>query len=752
MKKDLINDALTYHSAGRKGKIEVIPTKPCATQYDLSLAYSPGVGAPCLEIAKDPEKVFEYTAKGNLVAVISNGTAVLGLGNLGALGGKPVMEGKGVLFKRFADIDVFDIEVNTEDPEEIIRTCQLIAPTFGGINLEDIKSPECFYIEQTLKETTDIPVFHDDQHGTAIISSAGLLNALELQEKKIDKVKVVFNGTGASGIACAKMFLSLGVNPENLIMCDSKGVIYKGRTAGMNACKEPFARDTSARTLTDAITGADVFVGCSVGGVVSKEMIALMAPRPVVFALANPDPEITYPDVISVRDDVIMATGRSDYPNQVNNVLGFPYIFRGALDVRTTAINEDMKKAAAMALAALAKEPVPIAVSRAYGGRKFAYGKDYIIPKPFDPRVLYWVAPAVAKAAMDTGVARKQLDIDEYKVSLRRLFNPSRTIVNDIMARATQKNPRLIFCQGEHDKIILAASNIVEKEFARPVLLGDPEKIIAKCKRLKVDDSQLKIVAIETHPRFEEFVETFTEMRKHRGMTLERARDYFLNRPTYFGAMMVRQGEGEGLLSGLGIAYPKAIKPALEVIGTQGGVSRVYGLYIMVKGNRVLIFADTTVNIDLDAGHLAEVAILSANLAGKLGIEPRVAMLSFSHFGDAPYAEAEKMRRATELVRRQVPDLAVVGEIHADYAVSEGLATESFPWFGGDANILIFPNLAAGNIAYKLVQQLGGFDAIGPILVGMNKPANAISRSALVNEIVNLAAVTAAEIHKEASS
>lgn len=743
-------DALDYHSVGKPGKIEVKATKPCLTQRDLSLAYTPGVAEPCLEIAKNPEDAYKYTAKGNLVAVVSNGTAVLGLGKIGALAGKPVMEGKGVLFKKFADVDVFDIELNTTDPEEIIKVCQLLEPTFGGINLEDIAAPDCFHIEEVLKETMNIPVFHDDQHGTAIISGAALLNALELVGKDIDKVKVVYNGAGAAGIACAAFYIELGVKPENVIMCDSKGVIYQGREdidpshPRYNKYKARFAAKTDCRTLADAMKDADVFCGVSVKDVVTKDMVKSMADKPIIFAMANPDPEITYPDAVDARKDVIMATGRSDYPNQVNNVLGFPFIFRGALDVRATAINETMKVAAAHALADLAKEDVPDSVCRAYGVPKFTFGPEYIIPKPFDPRVLLWEAPAVAKGAMETGVATHPIeDFNKYRDSLEGHFGPSHTIMRRIIHKAQAEPKRIVFPEGTEDKILRAAQIILDEGIGTPVLLGPKEVIEKRIGLLGTELKGAEIVDPDTSPKRGKYIEEFLRLRQRHGVTRTSAGEY-LRDPQYFGTMMVQMGDADCLVAGLVHHYPETIRPALQIVKTKKGTRLCSGLYMMVFPNEVIFFADTTVNVDHDAPEdLAEIALSAAELARSLDIEPRIAMLSFSNFGSVKHPEAEKVRKAVEIVKGRAPDLVVDGEMQADTAVDRTIQEEIFPFcdLKGAANILIFPDMQSGNIAYKLVHRLGGASAIGPILMGVNKPIHVLQRGCSVDDIVNIAAI-----------
>ena len=738
-------DALEYHSMGRKGKIEVVSTKPCQTARDLALAYSPGVAEPCLAIQKNPEDAYKYTAKGNLVAVVSNGTAVLGLGNLGALAGKPVMEGKGVLFKRFADIDVFDIELDTEDPDEIIKACQLLEPTFGGINLEDIKAPECFYIEETLKKTMNIPVFHDDQHGTAIISSAALLNALMLVDKKIENIRIVVNGAGASANSCAKLAIALGVNPNNMIMCDTKGVIYKGRTAGMNPYKELFAVDTPFRTLEEAAAGADVLFGLSAKGAFTSEMVASLAPNPIIFAMANPDPEITPEEAHAVRGDVFMATGRSDYPNQVNNVLGFPFIFRGALDVRATCINEEMKLAAVHALARLAREEVPDSVCKAYGNVKFSFGREYIIPKPFDPRVLLHVAPAIAQAAMDTGVARQPItDMAKYIEQLESTQGKSKETLRHIINKAKCDPKRVVFPEGDNEKILRAAQNLVEEGIAIPILVGNEAKIRAAIADLGIELNGVSIIDPETWERSEDYAQELYSLRQRKGLTLSEARRLMRRKSrTHFGCMMVRMGDADALLSGIDTHYPETIRPALEVIGKQEGLSSVHGLYMMVFKKGIFFMADTTVCIDPTPMELAETAILAADKALMLDIEPKVAMLSFSNFGSVHHPQTQKIKRAVEIVKERAPYLKVDGEMQADTAVVPEILEQNYPFsnFKGQANVLIFPDLNSGNICYKLLTRLGGAEAIGPILMGMKKPVHVLQRGDDVSDIVNMAAI-----------
>jgi len=736
-------EALDYHSKGRRGKIEVSSTKPCITQKDLSLAYTPGVADPCLEIARDPELAYTYTAKGNLVAVVSNGTAVLGLGNIGGLAGKPVMEGKGVLFKRFADIDVFDINLDTMDPDDIIKVCKLMEPTFGGINLEDIKAPECFYIEETLKKELNIPVFHDDQHGTAIISGAGLLNALELQEKDIKKVKVVMNGAGASGIAIANFYVNLGVDIKNIIMCDSKGVIYKGRKEGMNPYKEKFAADTDARTLADAIKGADVFMGVSTANVVTKEMVASMNEKPIIFAMANPNPEITYDDAVSVRSDLIMGTGRSDFPNQVNNVLGFPFIFRGALDVRASTINEEMKVAAARALADLAKEDVPDSVIKAYGNKPIRFGREYIIPKPFDPRVLIWEAAAVAKAAIETGVAGIELDVEEYKHQLEARLGKHREVMRVFMDKAKSQPKKIVFPEGNEEKILRACQAICDEGIAYPILLGHKEEIEEKIKKLELHClNNVEIIDPKKSPQFDTYVEELFKIRERKGVTRVEAANMMKNY-NYYGSMMVKTGDADGLVSGITMHYPETIRPALEIVKLKPQFSKVAGLYMMIFKDDVMFFADTTVNIEPNSEELAEIAINTAETVQRFGVEPKIAMLSFSNFGSSDHQLAKKVKKAVEIVQTKKPDLVIDGEMQANTAVTPEILNNTYPFskLKEKANVLIFPDLNSGNIAYKLMERLGGAKAVGPILMGMNKPIHVLQRGDSVEEILNLTAI-----------
>jgi len=744
-------DALQYHSFPQPGKVAVVATKPCHTQRDLSLAYTPGVAVPCLEIQREPASVYKYTSKGNLVAVVSNGTAVLGLGNIGAAAGKPVMEGKGVLFKRFADIDVFDIELDTLDPKEVIRTCQLLEPTFGGINLEDIKAPECFEIEEELKRTMNIPVFHDDQHGTAIISGAALLNALEVAGKDIDKVRVVFNGAGASGVACALHYIRLGVKPENIVLCDTKGVIYKGRTKGMNPQKERFARDTDARTLADAVRGADIFVGLSVADCFTPEMLLSMTDNPIVFAMANPDPEIAYDLAIQTRSDVIMATGRSDYPNQVNNVLGFPFIFRGALDVRATAINEEMKLAATRALAGLAKEDVPDSVCRAYGVDRMEFGREYLIPTPFDSRVLIWEAAAVAQAAMDTGVAQVPVNIEEYKEQLERRLGKAHEVMRTVIHKAQRQPRRVVFPEGEESKILRACQILVDEKIARPILLGDEGRIRARIADLHLHLDGVEIVEPASFTRLAEYTDELYRQRHRKGVTRREAEKLILN-PNLFGSMMVHLGDADALIGGLTHHYPDMIRPALQVINMREGLHKVSGVYMLITPRGESYFlADTSVNIEPTAEDLAEIALEAASVARRFDVEPRVALLSFSNFGSTRHPLSEKVRRAVELVRDRDPNLVVDGEMQADTAVApEIAATYPFSRLQGNANVLIFPNLEASNVAYKLLSRIGGAQAIGPILMGLSRPVHVLQRGAEVDDVVNMTAIAVVDAHQAA--
>ena len=735
--------ALDYHQGERPGKIEVTPTKPCRTQRDLSLAYTPGVAEPCLEINKNPHDAYKYTGRGNLVAVLSNGTAVLGLGDIGALAGKPVMEGKAVLFKRFADVDVFDIEVNSHNPDDIIKLCQLLEPTFGGINLEDIKAPDCFYIEETLKKTMKIPVFHDDQHGTAIISGAALLNALEVVGKDIRKVKVVFNGAGAAGIACAEHYVRLGVKRENIILCDTKGVVYAGRTNGMNPYKERFAQQTDKRTLAEAMVGADVFAGLSVKGAINGDMIRTMAPDPIVFAMANPDPEVTYEEAKASRPDVIIATGRSDYPNQVNNVLGFPFIFRGALDVRATAINEEMKLAATRALANLAKEDVPDSVCRAYGVPRMQFGREYLIPKPFDPRVLMWEASAVAEAAMKTGVAQEPVDLDIYRAQLERRLGKAYEVSRAMIHKAQANPKQVVFPEGDSEKILRACHVLVEEKIGNPILLGETAKIHARAREFGINLDGMQIVDPQTSTHREPYILELFRLRQRHGVTLSEA-EKLINDRNVFGSMMVHMGDADALVSGVTQHFPDTIRPALQIVRMREGLHRVSGCYaIITRKGEVFFLADTSVNIEPTAEELVEIALCTAHMARRFDVIPRVALLCFSSFGSVDHPIATKMRKAVELIKYADPTLIVDGEIMADEALSPELIEEIYPFSSlkGAANVLIFPDLASANIACKLAAKVGGGELLGPILMGMSRPVHVLQRSATVESIVDLAAI-----------
>jgi malate dehydrogenase (oxaloacetate-decarboxylating)(NADP+) len=745
--------ALEYHSTGRPGKIEVIPTKALNTERELSLAYSPGVAAPCLEIRDDPDAVFKYTARGNLVAVVTNGTAVLGLGNIGPSASKPVMEGKGVLFKKFAGIDVFDLEVGSEDPEDVIRFCELLEPTVGGINLEDIKAPDCFVIEKRLQETLDIPVFHDDQHGTAIIATAALLNALEITGKKASKVRVVFSGAGASALATAEHFTRMGVARDHLMFVDSKGVIHAGREEGMNEYKARFAVETDRRTLADALEGADVLLGLSARGLVTKEMIASMAKRPIVFALANPDPEITPEEVAEVRDDAIMATGRSDYPNQVNNVLGFPFLFRGALDVRARAINPEMMIAATEALAELAKTTVPQSVAAAYGGEVFEFGPDYLIPKPFDPRVLFYVAPAVAKAAMDSGVARESIDMEKYEDRLKASLGPGGEMMRGLIDRARRRPMKVVLADGYNERVIRAAQEIVEEGIAAPVLVGREKKIndIAELHGLDLKGVEIVHPTVNEEIRHE-YAEALYTSRKRKGLTRAEARSR-MYQPGYFAGMMVRQGDADAMVGGIESHYSELIRPALEVLGRADGVRKVAGMYVVALRDReLLFFADTAVNIAPDADTLTDIALLTAGFVEKLGIRPRIAMLSFSNFGSVRHPEAAKVGQAVKRLKELRPDLEIDGEMQADTALNTSILRARYPFsdLKKAANVLIFPGLASANSAYKLLVELGGAEVIGPILMGMRHPVHFLQRGATVENIINL--VTLASVDAQLGS
>ncbi|MCD6179067.1 MAG: NADP-dependent malic enzyme [Bacteroidales bacterium] len=739
-------DALKYHSEGRPGKIEVVPTTTHSTMRDLSLAYSPGVAEPCLEIEKNPEDAYKYTALGNLVAVISNGTAVLGLGDIGAQAGKPVMEGKGLLFKIYADIDVFDIEVDTKDVDKFIETVKMIAPTFGGINLEDIKAPECFEIERRLKEELDIPLMHDDQHGTAIISSAGLLNAVEVLGKKIGDIKVVVNGAGASAISCTRLYKKLGVNPENIIMCDSRGVIRKDRP-NLSTEKAEFATNKDINTLAEAINGADLFLGLSVGGVLKPEMLKTMNDNPIVFALANPNPEITVEDALATRKDVLMATGRSDYPNQINNVLGFPYIFRGALDVRATGINEEMKVAAAYALADLAKEPVPEEVNQAFQSGNLTFGPDYLIPKPTDPRLIETIAPAVAKAAMDSGIAKNPIkNWDVYKESLRTRLGIGNPLIRQIKAKAKKQLKRIVFADAENYKILKAAEIIINEKLATPILLGNKDVIIniAKENNLElngvkiidpIDDKQLKLRS--------QFAELLFEKRKRKGMSLEDTTDKMRQR-SYFAPAMVQYGLADGVVLGHTKSYPEAIRPALQVIGKADNVKLVSGMYIFISKKGPYFLADTTVNKNPSVEQLIEITLQTAQSIRHFGVEPRIALLSYSNFGSNEGFSPNTMREVAAYLHKNHPDIIVDGEMQANFALNKELLKRKFPFSKlaeSGANTLIFPNLSSGNIAYKLLQSTTDYKVIGPILNGFKKSAHVLQLGSSVEEIVDIAMI-----------
>ncbi len=747
------SEALDYHRRGRPGKIQIRPTKPTATQHDLSMAYTPGVAEPCLEIQKNPHDAFLYTNRANLVAVVSNGSAVLGLGNIGALAGKPVMEGKAVLFKRFADIDVFDLELATDDPDEIIRTCELLEPTFGGINLEDIKAPECFYIEETLKKKLEIPVFHDDQHGTAIIAGAGLLNACEVTGRKLEDVKLVVSGAGAAGIACSRFMVELGVRKENVLLCDSKGVIHSGRD-DLNSIKQEWAVETEARNLADAMVDADVFLGVSVKDLVTKDMVRSMAPRPIIFALANPDPEISYEDAKEARPDSIVATGRSDYPNQVNNVLGFPFIFRGALDVKAKGITETMKVAASQALARLAKEDVPDSVLKAYNLEHLEFGEDYVIPKPFDPRVLWYVAPAIAKAATEEGIAREPLDdLDAYAEALRARFQASYNLMQAVRVRAQRKPQQVVYPHGADIRFIRAARRVVDEQIGLPILLGREEEI----EKLAAERN-ISLGGIEVHdPRLKdechvELAENLFHLRARKGMTIEDARRALLE-PNMHAAMMLHSGKADAVVGGLTTYYPETIRPALQVLPMAPGRTTVMAAYVVLIGQRPYLLADCAVNREPTAEQLAEIAMAVADVARELQIEPRVAMLSYSNFGSAQGGEVDKVRRAVQICWEKAPDLPLDGEMHADTAVVKEILQERHPFnrLGRQANCLVFPNLSAANIAYKLLHRLGGGEIIGPILNGLSRSVHVLQRDAEVGDIVNLTAIAVLDAQRKAA-
>ncbi len=743
----LKSDSLSYHKKGRPGKIEVIPTKPHNTQYDLSLAYTPGVAEPCLEIQKDANNAYKYTAKGNLVGVISNGTAVLGLGDIGAEAGKPVMEGKGLLFKIFADVDVFDIEVDEKDPKKLIEVVKAIAPTFGGINLEDIKAPECFEIEETLKKELNIPVFHDDQHGTAIISSAGLINAVEIIGKSMGDLKVVVNGAGAAAVSCTRLYISLGVKPENVVMCDSRGVLNRERT-NLNKIKEQFVTNRKINTLEEAMVDADVFLGLSVADVVTKDMVGSMAKDPIVFAMANPNPEITYEDATSVRDDIIMATGRSDYPNQINNVLGFPFIFRGALDVRATSINEEMKIAAAKALAELAKEYVPEIVAKAYNKKNIVFGREYIIPKPFDPRLITTVSVAVAKAAIETGVARKKIKSwTAYKQELTDRLGFDNKLIMEIRNKARRTPKRVVFAEANNFKILKAAQFVNREGIAKPILLGDEKKIKALIKDNEMELNDVQIIDLHKNVSDEKrrkFAKILYEKRKRKGMTYNEAVEKMFNRD-YFGAMMVETGEADAFISGFSRKYSSTIRPALQIIGIKEQFNHIAGMYIMLSKQGPLFLADTTVNMNPAAQTIVDTTILTAAQIRLFNIEPKIALLSYSNFGSHKgKGSPVRVREAAKILHETQPDLIVDGEMQANYALNGKLRNKRYPFNklgDADANTLIFPNLSSGNITYKVLQSLGTAEAIGPILMGMKKPVHILQRDSSVREIINMVAI-----------
>ncbi|HEY2347447.1 MAG TPA: NADP-dependent malic enzyme [Puia sp.] len=739
-------EALEYHSKGKPGKIEVIPTKEAKTQRDLSLAYSPGVAEPCKEISQNKEEVYKYTAKGNLVAVITNGTAVLGLGNIGPEASKPVMEGKGVLFKVFADIDVFDIEINETDPEKFVQIVKALEPTFGGINLEDIKAPECFYIERQLRASLKIPVMHDDQHGTAIISSAALINALELQKKKIERVRFVINGAGAAAMACSKLYVALGAKTENFIVFDKDGVLHKGRN-DLEEDRSLFAVDKSDITLEKAMVDADVFVGLSVGNTVTPEMIKSMAKRPIVFAMANPDPEITYDAATVVREDLIMATGRSDFPNQVNNVLGFPFIFRGALDVRATQINEAMKLAAVHALADLAKTPVPDIVNMAYDEKTISFGPRYIIPKPFDPRLLSTVAPAVARAAIESNVAQIKIDNWEtYAIELNKRLGLDNQLIRALNAKAKSDPRRLVFAEADNIKILKVAQLLFDEGVAYPILLGNKERIRATAASNRIEIDEFPIVdprSEEQDERRKRYTDIFFQKRQRRGFNKYESTKIIRDR-NYFGCMMVESGEADAMISGLTKNYPDTIRPAIEIIGTEDGVKKIAGMYLMLTKKGPLFLADTTVNFNPTAEELADITLLAAKEVRHFGLVPRIAMLSYSNFGTSNSPESRLVARATEIVKQKDPDLIVDGEMQASIALNNEILRENYPFstlVDQEVNTLIFPNLAAGNIAYNILKELGAADAIGPILLGMKKPVHVLQLGSSVRNIYNMALV-----------
>jgi len=739
--------ALEYHSKGRPGKIEVVPTKEAKTQRDLSLAYSPGVAEPCKEIHENIENVYKYTAKGNLVAVISNGTAVLGLGDIGPEAGKPVMEGKGVLFKIFADIDVFDIEIAEKDPVKFVEIVKALQPTFGGVNLEDIKAPECFYIEERLKEEMNIPVMHDDQHGTAIISSAALLNALEIQGKDIGKVVIVVNGAGAAAMACVELYIALGAKKQNILMFDSKGLIHKKRN-DLDERKQKFAIEKNELTLQDAFKGADVFIGLSKGNVVSKEMVKSMAPNPIVFAMANPDPEISWEDATSTREDIIMATGRSDYPNQVNNVLGFPYIFRGALDVRATQINQEMQLAAVKALAELTKSPVPDIVNMAYNESTIAFGPNYIIPKPMDPRLISTVSPAVAKAAMESGVAKKPItNWNAYEIELNKRLGIDNQLVRALGNKARRDPKRVVFADAENTNVLKAAQIALDEGIAIPILLGTPEIIKALAEEHNIIIDGIQIINPKSQDEKEvrkKYGEVFFKKRQRRGVNSQEV-DKLMRDRNHFGCMMVEMGDADAMISGLSRNYPDTIRPAIQIIGKEDGVCKIAGMYIMLTKKGPLFLADTTVNFNPTAEELADITLLVAKEVRTFGITPRIAMLSYSNFGSSDTPEAITVRNARAIVKQKNPSLIVDGEMQGIVAFNKDVMRESYPFSelidAGEVNTLIFPNLSAGNIAYNLLQEVGGADAIGPVLLGLKKPVHVLQIGSSTRSILNMVVI-----------
>ncbi|MBP9837854.1 MAG: NADP-dependent malic enzyme [Proteobacteria bacterium] len=739
--------ALDYHEYPNPGKVSTTPIKSCETARDLSLAYSPGVAVPCLEIAANPDDVYRYTSKGNLVAVISNGTAVLGLGDIGPAASKPVMEGKGVLFKRFAHIDVFDIELNSKTVDEVVNAVAALAPTFGGINLEDIKAPECFEIEKQLIEKLDIPVFHDDQHGTAIIAAAALINALEVVNKDIKKIKIVVSGAGAAAISCAKLLIKLGLNKNNLLLVDSKGVIYKGRTESMNVYKQDFVVETAARTLSDAMKDADVFFGLSAKDLLTPDMLLSMADSPIVFAMANPDPEIDYNLAKATRADVIMATGRSDFPNQVNNVLGFPYIFRGALDVRAKTINEEMKLAAVFALSKLAKEPVPDSVVAAYQADKFNFGPEYLIPKPFDPRVLYYVAPAVAKAAMETGVARININIEEYTRRLKGMQNKGREVLSNYYDIAkTSKRKRIAFPEGANEKIIKAAAMAMEEGIVEPVLLGKREIIEAEIRRLELDINKFEIIEPPLHLKYKTYVEEYYQAKSRKGINQVEA-ERAMRLENYFANMMLSQNDVDGVICGLDRSFPEMMKPILDIVGLKEGVKNAAALFLVDINDQLFFFADTAVNIEMTSEKLANIAIMSAEFAKSMQEDPRVALLSLSNFGSVKDPSVKMVRDALKIVQEKNPHLQIDGEMQADTAVVTSIIKQHYPFCNLEsaANVLIFPDMQSANISFKLLQRLGGARVIGPIILGLNAPAYVLQRHATADEIFNLITVAVAQ-------